>query len=90
MEKQMIRLVLRTVFVALLLTFAAIGIWTAQAKAKANRQDGCPSSVKCNLDGSYMFQEETYYNGLHKSVKYGHDYNGPDGTVHHYVIVSCD
>lgn len=50
----------------------------------------CATSVKCSLDGEYMFQEESYYNGSHKSVKYGHDYYGSEGKVHHYVIVSCD
>jgi hypothetical protein len=84
----MVRLVLRSVFVALLLTFAAIGIWTSQAQAK--RQDACSVMIKCDLDGEYMSQEETYYNGMHKSVKYGHDYYGSEGKIHHYVIVSCN
>ena len=50
----------------------------------------CPMGVKCSLDGEYMTEEETYYNGLHESKKYGHDYYGPNGKVHHYVIVKCD
>jgi hypothetical protein len=50
----------------------------------------CPISVKCSIDGQMMLQEETYYNGGHKSVKYSHDYYGPNGKEHHYIVVSCD
>jgi len=50
----------------------------------------CPVTLKCDLDGQYMSEEETYVNGMHVSKKYGHDYYGPNGTVHHYVIVKCD
>lgn len=50
----------------------------------------CPNSVKCSIDGQYMFEEETYVSGSHMSKKYGHDYYGSHGTEHHYVIVQCD
>lgn len=50
----------------------------------------CPSMVKCKLDGEYMSQDTCYYNAGHKSCKYSHDYDGPNGTEHHYVIISCD
>ena len=50
----------------------------------------CPFMVKCSIDGEYMMVEETYYNGIHKSQKFSHDYNGPNGKEHHYVVVACD
>ncbi len=52
--------------------------------------DNCPFSEICSIDGATMLQEDAYYNGIHKSVKYGHTYNGPNGQEHHYVIVACD
>lgn len=51
----------------------------------------CPMSRTCSLDGQFMMQKETYYNGSHKSIKYAHDYIGSDGKkVEHYIIVKCD
>lgn len=49
----------------------------------------CPLTVRCKIDGEAMGVEETYSNGLHVSKKYGHDYDGPNGKEHHYVIVQC-
>jgi hypothetical protein len=74
---------------ALLLVAAFLLVSGNAVKAKA-LTSGCPASVKCDLDGMSMIEEETYYNGIHKSVKYGHDYYGANGKVHHYVIVGCD
>jgi hypothetical protein len=54
------------------------------------RADNCPLTVTCAIDGQMMMQEATYYNGGHKSIKYGHDYYGPNGKEHHYVIIACD
>jgi hypothetical protein len=51
--------------------------------------DGC-SFVKCPTDGQMMMQEECYWNNLHRSCKFGHDYYGPSGKEHHYVMVACD
>jgi hypothetical protein len=50
----------------------------------------CPMMVKCSMDGQSMSQEECYMNGLHRSCKYSHDYYGPKGKEHHYVIVECN
>ena len=47
-------------------------------------------NVRCDLDGQYMSQEECYWNGLHKSCKFGHTYYGASGPTHHYVMVSCE
>ncbi len=58
--------------------------------ASSVRADNCPMSVKCSIDGQIMLQEQTYYDGIHKSVKYGHDYYEGGQKEHHYVIVSCD
>lgn len=57
--------------------------------AVAARAD-CPFSVKCNLDGEMMLQEECYYNGLHKTCRFAHDHWGPNGKEHHVVNVPCD
>jgi hypothetical protein len=51
--------------------------------------EGC-YNVHCELDGQYMQQEECYFNGIHKSCKFGHTYYGANGPVHHYVMVSCN
>jgi hypothetical protein len=74
----------------IILLFCTVCSVLASQATKAKASHGCPNSVKCDLDGQYMSQEETYWNGLHESAKYGHDYYGPNGKVHHYVIVSCD
>lgn len=74
----------------ILFALCIFGSALASQATKAKTSFGCPSSVKCDLDGQYMFQEETYFNGTHESAKYGHDYYGGNGKVHHYVIVSCD
>jgi len=50
----------------------------------------CPASVKCSIDGQLMFEKESYFNGGHMSKKFAHNYQGPNGTEEHYVIVSCD
>ena len=50
----------------------------------------CPMTVKCSIDGQMMNNEECYYNGLHKSCKFSHDYYGPNGKEHHYRVVTCD
>jgi hypothetical protein len=57
--------------------------------ATVRADSNCPVSVTCNIDGAIMLQEATYYNGPHKSVKYGHDYYGPNGKEHHFVIIDC-
>ena len=66
------------------LAFAAIallGLMIPQAKAS------CPFTMHCELDGTMMMEEDTYYNGIHKSIKYGHtNYKGE----HHYVVVQCN
>jgi hypothetical protein len=54
------------------------------------RADNCPLTVTCSIDGQMMMQEAAYYNGSHKSIKYGHDYYGPNGKEHHFVITACD
>ncbi|MGP8271806.1 MAG: hypothetical protein ACLQLH_17215 [Terracidiphilus sp.] len=58
--------------------------------ARTVHADNCPFSETCSIDGQMMMQEATYYNGIHKSVKYGHDYYGANGKEHHYVVVECD
>jgi hypothetical protein len=40
-------------------------------------------TVKCDLDGASMIEEESYYDEIHKTAKFGHDYYGPNGKVHH-------
>lgn len=73
-----------------LLTLVVIGVMFSSNQMKAEpRPDGCPVVVTCLLDGQGMMVEETYLNGIHISKKYGHDYYGPNGKVHHYVILSC-
>jgi len=49
----------------------------------------CPLTVRCKIDGAAMGEEETYVNGAHISKKFGHDYYGPNGKEHHYVIIQC-
>lgn len=50
----------------------------------------CPISAKCEIDGATMLEETCYYNNSQKYCRFGHDYSGPNGKEHHYVIKKCD
>lgn len=63
----------------------ALIVFIGVAAARAD----CPVVVKCSIDGEGMMQEQCYINGSHKSCKFSHDYYGPNGKEHHYVIVVC-
>ena len=64
-------------------------VWVALLSPISALGDGCPVVVTCSLDGQGMTVEATYVKGTHLSKKYGHDYYGPSGKEHHYVIVEC-
>ncbi len=64
----------------------ALIVFLTVATARAD----CPFTVKCSIDGQDMTREQCYYNGLHKSCKFSHDYYGANGKEHHYVVVACD
>lgn len=74
----------------ILFALCIFGSVLASQATKAKTSSGCPFSVKCDLDGASMLKEESYFNGIHESAKFGHDYYGANGKVHHYVIISCD
>lgn len=64
----------------LLVTLAILGMAVA---AKAS----CGFTHQCPLDGQTMLLEETYYNGLHQSQKWGHSaLNGE----HHSFVYQCN
>jgi hypothetical protein len=58
--------------------------------APATAVADCSYSETCSLDGGMMMPEQTYYNGMHKSVKFSHHHWVGGKEEYHYVIVSCD
>jgi hypothetical protein len=50
----------------------------------------CPITVTCKIDGEEMRVEQVYNSEGHTSKRYGHDFNGMNGKVHHSVVVQCD